>query len=107
MGKVVKKKIESLLLVTEQNRKFCVTMGRKMYAYKKNGTHYDSLGDFIIRPRLKKGTYICNGYETRIYNEESREEYAQSFDEVITYLIKQKRLYINAEEPLTKIEMKV
>lgn len=106
MTKESKKKIESLLLVTEQNRKHCVTIGRKMYAYKKNGLRYDSLGDFYIRPRLTKGTYTCNGHETKVYNEEPREDYAQSFDEVITYLIKQKRLYINTEEALAKIEMK-
>lgn len=77
-------------------------MGRKMYAYQKNGSQYNKLGEFVIRPRLKKGTYVCDGVETYIKNEESREDYARSFDEVITYLISIAQLYINTAEPLSK-----
>ena len=103
--RVVKKKIESLLLVTEKNRKFCVVLGRTMYAYQKNGSQYNKLGEFVIRPRLKKGVYSCDGVETYIREDESRETYASSFDEVITYLIKKNQLFIDTKQNLSKFNV--
>lgn len=102
--KVIKDHMQSLLLVTDANRRHCIVLGRKMYVYQKNGSQFDNIGEFVIRPRLKKGNYTCDGISTYIHNEEGREEYQQSFDQVISHLIKIKKLYINIQEPLSKFE---
>lgn len=99
---VSKKKIDTILLVTETNRKFCIVLGRKCYAYQRGTTQFNLLGEFLIRPRLIKGKYIADGVVTQIYNEEDRHEYADTFKSVIDTLIKEKKLYIDQAEPLVK-----
>lgn len=99
---VSKKKIDSILLVTEVNQKFCIVLGRKLYAYQKVGTQYILLGKFLYRPRLKKGNYIEDGVVTWIKNDEDRHEYVEGFRSVVNLLIKERKLYIDQAEPLVK-----
>ena len=47
-----KKKIESLILVTEKNRQHCIVLGRICHVYQKSTTAFTSMGSFDIRPRI-------------------------------------------------------
>lgn len=91
--------------MTVRNRKHCVTLGRTMYICIVQGKKYIEISDFVIRPRLVEKTwYVCDGVKTYIHTGETREQYAESFDEVITYFIKEKKLYIDTNKKLATFE---
>ena len=97
-------KLEDYILVTELNRKMCIRLGRKVHILSQfNGT-IKSDGEFIIRPRLTEGWYYWGTNKCFVTKDESREEYVQSFKEVIDHFIKQKQLFINPKQHIVKFE---
>ena len=104
--KASKKKVESLVKVTEINRKFCIKIGRRCYAYKTTGKAFDEIGQIDIRPRIHKGWMKIDGKNVNISEDEDPIEYATGMKAVIDLLIREGKLYINPEEPLIKYEQK-
>jgi len=92
--------------VTEQNKKFCLKVGRKLHVYKTTGNAFDKIGEFDYRPRLKKGWMKIDGKSVNISETEDPIEYVNGMRAVINLLIKEEKLYINSDEPLIKYEQK-
>ena len=100
---------ENFILVTEQNRKHSVVLGRTIYSLRR----YDSkskkvTGRFDIRPRLKKGWLNIENsphdedHSTFISQEEGYEEDRDMLKCIIDNGIKERILYIGATEKITK-----
>jgi hypothetical protein len=79
-------------------------LGRKMYVYQVNGPAYNLIGEFEIRPMLKEGWMKFGGKNVKISKSETRDEYKEAFDPVISLLIREKKLFININEPLINYE---
>ena|ERR1035437_8569475 len=92
---------DHLTLVTPTNRKFCVVMGRTMLVKGTDGS-IDKESWFIIRPRLKEheGWFEWDDNKCRVTEGEDAQDYANGFNDVITTLIRDGRLYI---DPAKKI----
>ncbi len=96
------------ILVTEQNRKHCIVLGRVLWRLK----HYDAqnlevTSWYDVRPRHVKGKMTLINYPKLsapftfcIFNEESEDEYAESFRSVLKHDIESGILYIKKDEPL-------
>lgn len=101
MAKKKSKIPESLIKVTSVNRKFCIQLGRECLVTTVSKLEIDKSSHFIIRPRLKyEGWFEGGGNKCYITNIESAEDYTSSFDEIITFLINEERLYINPTKKL-------
>lgn len=98
------------ILVTEENRSKAVVLGRIMYVLERGiGRNHKKMMVkcfFEIRPRLytskigiENHPYLPD-HEIRITQEESKEDYARSFKQVIDDGIQKKNLYINLKDPL-------
>lgn len=96
----IEKEIETLVLVTKENEKFCIKEGRKVYVYEKGIYGYKKKGEFIIRPPLKKGYIKYMG--KNVYISEDEKDYNNSFKSVINHFILKGELYIKSNEPLEK-----
>jgi hypothetical protein len=79
-------------------------LGRKCYVYQINGTAYNKIGEFEIRPMLKEGWMKFGGKNVKITVSETRDEYKEAFNPVISLLIKEKKLFIDITEPLINYE---
>lgn len=101
-----KKKIESLILVTEKNRQHCIVLGRICHVYQKSTTAFTSMGSFDIRPRITAGWHNFNGVKFKAEKDETREEYMNAFKGVLDLLISQGTLYIDTNEKLIKYDQK-
>ncbi len=88
---------ESLVLVTEINRKFCIKLGRECLVFDEKD---NPAGNFTIRPRLKKGWMEAGDHKFFVSEDENPSEYAESFDSIISHFIKIKRLYVDTSKPL-------
>jgi hypothetical protein len=105
-ARVVKAHMESLILITEKNRAFCVVMGRKIHRYTKTSSGFDYGHWFEIRPRLRKGLYIADGVSVKITREEDYDEWKDGFKSVIDLGIREGTFYIDPNEPLIKFNCK-
>jgi hypothetical protein len=97
--------LESLIQVTDVNRKFAIVMGRKLLAIEKTGTTKKTvvmLGSFEIRPRIKAGWNDFGGNKFYAQQDEDKSEYAESFRSVINLLIKEGKLFFNPKTRLIK-----
>lgn len=98
-------KIEDYVLVTELNRKFAVRVGRKMHVFSLFKGKWENNGNFVIRPRMdSEGWFYFGTHKCFVTKIESRQEYVDSFKEVIDHFIKEKKLYIKYSERIVKFE---
>ena len=104
--KIKPEEFKKFTLVTPENRKRVVIIGRILYAIEHSGTIMNYNGSFVIRPRLKEGWFKMEGHpfikDINLYiaEEESREDWSRGFDTVISYLIDKKQLYFKLNDKL-------
>jgi hypothetical protein len=97
--------IATMIQVTEVNRKFAVVLGRVLAICEPKGNDLLLvLNEFDIRPRLKKGWRVHGSHKFYCTEDESREEYANSFKEILDTEIKKGRLYFNPKKHIVKYE---
>jgi len=94
--------LDSLTLITEQNRKFSITLGRECFVYDQEG---NKLGEFTIRPRLRIGWFEFGPHKCKVTEEESASDYAESFDSIISHFVKEKKLYIDSSKKLITFKL--
>lgn len=103
---------DAYILVTEANRKHCIVMGRVLWRLKDYDRQFLEVTSFYyIRPQHVKGKRTITNYPglsvpwvVWIFNEESEEEWAESFKSVIDHDIASGTLYIKKNEPLMEFE---
>lgn len=108
---MAKKKINinDYTLVTETNRKFCIVLGRIIHII--NGGYTFLSPDILTIPilprRIKYTFWITHHGKSWVTQEESREDYASFYGDIIDKHIG-KKLYVNLSEPIidTRIENK-
>lgn len=109
-----KKEVDSLVLVTSENRKFCICLGRRVYLLGTTQYIYSintpDFLKFIIFPRRLKGQLWEtdeNGFKCKytIHREELKKDFTDGIQALIHQGIQEARLYININEPLVQIKI--
>lgn len=97
---------EAYLKVTSENRKEWMAIGRRFHVIAPQDHSWVSLRGFIIiRPRLEGKRFIkFSGERVWIHEEETTDDWAASFNSVITFWIDKGYLYVRPEESLTVFE---
>lgn len=99
-----KKWVESMVLVTEKNRRHCIVVGRVCHVYQKSAKAFTFLGKFDIRPRITAGWHNFGGVKFKADKDETREEYANAFKGVLDLFIREEKLYIDTNEKLIQYD---
>jgi hypothetical protein len=108
--KIKPQELKDYTLVTPANRKNVVVMGRILYAISINGSLVEYLGYFVIRPRLERGRIkVFNhphlkDHDIFINEDEDFNNYRESYDSLISLLIRKKQLYFKIKDQLVKHE---
>lgn len=102
---ITKKGIEKYILVTDKNRKFCVKLGRMMLVIENKGNAFNKLGEYPIRPRMRKGWMKINGHSVNVSENEDRDEYVSTFKALNDLWITKGFLYIDPEMKLIEYEL--
>ena len=76
-----------------------------MIVIENKGNTFNKLGEYPIRPRLRKGWMKVDGKRVNITETEDREEYVNSFKSVNDLHISKGHLYIDPDKKLIEYEL--
>jgi hypothetical protein len=99
---------EQFVLVTADNRKNAIVLGRVLYSIIDEGGPIQYCGSFTIWPQMQKGMIRVTGhpftdFKSDIFvDDEPLESYAKSYKSVIDHLIAKKRLYVKPTDQIVK-----
>lgn len=100
--------VSNFTLVTENNRKEAVVLGRLLYIFEPLGHDFLYRGCFSVDPLFKKGRYRYplrpwNGgghYSVYITEDMDYQEWKDNYSSLIQKFVKEGTLYYNSSEPL-------
>lgn len=104
LSQLKKGEIESYILITEENRKQCLKIGRIIHIIELVGSVYIRRGMIDVRPILKRGTWkisesdISGAMEVYVRHDEDVNMYKRSFESIIDHIVKRKIGYINPDQ---------
>lgn len=105
------KYLKDYALITENNRKSAIVVGRVLYVFMPDKLKFRYSGFMEIWPRLKEKTWVkvsCHPvlptHKFFSFEEMTTEAYKESFEPLLTNKIKAGILYIKRDEKLVKYE---